>query len=148
VQGTAADASIEAVGLISAADMVGRVPVGLPKEAEPQVIAGVAEALAGEGMAPLAGCTPESLAKETVTHVAEWSFPAKAAAMKTRPVLIVTSDDGLAPGNDALTAALRKDGDAHVTAVHFATDHSYSDKRLELSKTVLDWLKALPLVAP
>jgi hypothetical protein len=27
---------------------------------------------------------------------------------------------------------------------HFATDHSYSDKRIELSQTVLRWLAGLP----
>jgi pimeloyl-ACP methyl ester carboxylesterase len=144
VQGAAADRTIAAVGLISAADMVGRIAANLPKQAEPQVIASVSKSLAAEGMAPLAGCTPESLAKESVAHADEWRFPAKAEALKARPVLIVTSDDGLAPSNDAFAALLRKDGDAHVTAAHFATDHSYSDKRLELSKTVLDWLKGLP----
>ena len=39
--------------------------------------------------------------------------------------------------NDAFAAALRKAGDAHVTTQHFATDHAYSDKRIELSQTVL-----------
>jgi pimeloyl-ACP methyl ester carboxylesterase len=144
VNGGAANASIAAVGLISAADMMGALPVDLPKEAEPQAVAALAEALAGEGMSPLAGCTPKSLAREVVAHATEWRFPASAAALKTRPVLIVTSDDGLAPMDDALAAALRKDGDAKVTTAHFATDHSYSDKRSELSKTVLDWLSGLP----
>jgi pimeloyl-ACP methyl ester carboxylesterase len=144
VQGAAADPTVAAVGLISAADMVQRVPPHLPKQAEPQVIASVSKGLADEGMAPLAGCTPESLAKETVAHADEWRFPTKAEALKTRPVLIVTSDDGLAPSNDAFAALLRKDGDTRVTTTHFATDHSYSDKRLELSKTVLDWLSGLP----
>jgi pimeloyl-ACP methyl ester carboxylesterase len=144
VHSGAADASVEAVGLISAADMLGPLPENLPKEAEPQAVAALAKALAGEGMAPLAGCTPESLAKEVVTHAAEWRFPTSAVALKTRSVLIVTSDDGLAPMDDALAAALRKDGDAKVTTAHFATDHAYSDKRQELSKTVLDWLSELP----
>jgi pimeloyl-ACP methyl ester carboxylesterase len=147
VQGTAADPGIAAMGLISAADMAGRTPAGLKKEDEPKAVAAMAKALAGEGMAPLAGCTPEGLAQQAVTHAAEWRFSAKADALKSRPVLIVTSDDGLAESNDALAAALRKDGDAHVEAVHFGTDHAYSDKRLELTKTVLEWLKALPTAA-
>jgi len=31
-----------------------------------------------------------------------------------------------------------------VTTRHFATDHAYSDKRVELSQTVLHWLAGLP----
>ena len=147
VQATAADPSIAAFGLISAADMVGRIPANAPAQAEPQVVAEASKALAAEGMAPLAGCTPESLARETFEHRDQWRFPLKAEALKTRPALIITSDDGLAPFNDALTAALRKDGDTHVTAQHFPTDHAYSDQRLELSAAVLAWLKTLP-VAP
>ena len=46
--------------------------------------------------------------------------------------------------NDAFAAALRKAGDAHVTTQHFATDHAYSDKRIELSHAVLAWLAGLP----
>ncbi len=148
VQGAAADPAIEAVGLISAADMVGRIPPGLPKSEQPKVLPHIAKSLAAEGMAPLAGCTPESLAQETLDHANDWRFPTKAAALKSRSVLIVTSDDGLAPSNEAFAALLKKDGDTHVTAQHYATDHSYSDKRIELSKTVLAWLETVQTKAP
>ena len=53
-------------------------------------------------------------------------------------------DDGLAQENDAFAAALRKAGDTHVATQHFATDHAYSDKRIELSQAVLKWLAGLP----
>jgi hypothetical protein len=59
--------------------------------------------------------------------------------LKTRPVLIVTSDDGLAPGSAKLAAALRAGGGA-VSEIHFPTDHSYSDHRIALESAVLDWL--------
>jgi len=39
--------------------------------------------------------------------------------------------------------ALRKAGDRRVTTAHLATDHAYSDMRIELSKTVLGWLGGL-----
>lgn len=148
VQGAAADPTIEAVGLISAADMVGRIPPGLPKSEQPKVLPRIAKSLAAEGMAPLAGCTPESLAQETLDHANDWRFPTKAAALKSRSVLIVTSDDGLAPSNEAFAALLKKDGDTHVKTQHYATDHSYSDKRIELSKTVLAWLETVQTKAP
>ena len=75
-------------------------------------------ALAREGMAPLAGCTPEGLARETLANAAQWSFLAKVDALKSRPALVVTSDDGLAPANDAFAAALRAEGDSRVTTLH------------------------------
>jgi uncharacterized protein len=99
--------------------------------------------LASEGMAPLAGCTPEGLARETLANAAQWSFLAKVDALKSRPALVVTSDDGLAPGNDAFAAALRAAGDSRVTTPHLPTDHSYSDQRTELSNGVLRWLATL-----
>jgi hypothetical protein len=100
----------------------------------------MATALADEGMAPLRGCTPTGLAQQVAAHATDWVFTAKAPALKDRNVLVVTSDDGLADYNDAFADALRKAGDRHVTTMHFATDHAYSDKRTELSKTVLAWL--------
>ena len=60
---TAANA-IKAVGLISAADMgVDRMQSLKPAQ-EKEATARLAAHLAAEGMAPHAGCTPESLAKE------------------------------------------------------------------------------------
>lgn len=145
VQAGAADPTITAIGLISAADMAGRIPEHLPKQAEPVALKRISEGLAKEGMAPLSGTSPDALAQETLDHAAQWRFLANAKALSTRPLLNVTSDDGLAGVDNALAEAVRKDGDAAVTSVHFATDHSYSDKRLELSATVLQWLKSLPL---
>jgi hypothetical protein len=95
-------------------------------------------------MSPLAGCTPVSLARELFTHATQWSFAASAAADASRPTLVVTSEDGLAPADDAFALALREHGDKAVTTAHFNTDHAYSDQRLELTDTVLRWLRSLP----
>jgi uncharacterized protein len=143
VQGAAADPSILAIGLVSAADLGGRIPQPLPKEREQAVVQALADGYAREGMAPLAGCTPEGLARETLGNAAQWSFLVKADALKGRPVLIVTSDDGLAPGNAAFAAALHKAGNQRVVTLHLSTDHSYSDKRSDLSAAVLRWLASL-----
>lgn len=59
------------------------------------------------------------------------------------PVLVLSSDDGLAPGTDALAAAIRAAG-GKVETVHEATDHSWSDRRLRLAGLVIDWLETLP----
>jgi pimeloyl-ACP methyl ester carboxylesterase len=144
VQGSAGDPSILATGLISAADLGGRVPQPLPKEKESIAIAAMAKGYAAEGMAPLAGCTPDGLAKETLANARQWSFLARADALKSRPALVVTSDDGLAAANDAFVAAMRKAGNTHVSSLHLATDHSYSDQRSAHSAGVLQWLAGLP----
>ena len=125
--------------MISAADMGVDKMQGLKPEYEKQAIAGLAAHLAAEGMAPLAGCTPESLAKEVVANAVAWNVPNLAPKLVGRPVLVITSDDGLAPSNDAFVAALRKAG-GKVTAVHLTTDHSYSDKRMALTEQVLEFL--------
>lgn len=139
----AQDPAIKAVGLISAADMgVDRVQSLKPGE-EKMAIAGLASHLAAEGMAPLAGCTPESLAKEVVANAAAWNIVALAPKLATRPMLVITSDDGLAPSNAAFVDALHNAGNDEVTAIHMATDHSYSDERIALEKAVLDGLDYL-----
>lgn len=144
VQGAAADPTIVAFGLISAADLGGRIPQPLPKEKEEATIKAMSAAYAREGMAPLAGCTPEGLARETLANAAQWNFLTKVDALKSRPALIVTSNDGLAPMNDAFAAALQKAGNNRVTTLHLRTDHAYSDQRRALSNAVLEWLATLP----
>lgn len=144
VEAAANDPSIAAVGLISAADMAGRLPADLPPTVEASVLPRIAASLAQEGMSPLAGCTPDSLARELFAHAAQWRFTASAAADATRPTLVVTSDDGLAPADDAFALALREHGDKSVTTAHFSTDHAYSDERLKLTDAVLHWLRDLP----
>jgi pimeloyl-ACP methyl ester carboxylesterase len=144
VQAGAADPAIEAVGIISGADVGGRVPEHLTAIAMGAARKKLAEALASQGMAPLTGTTPEALAQDTLDHAAEWRFSTKDKPLATRPFLAVTADDGTAKSNNDLVEAIRKDGDTNVTTEHFATDHSYSGKRLELAAVVVAWLKSLP----
>ena len=141
----AQDPKILAVALISAWDIGAgvKLPPNAPPEAKRQLVAGVAKGLAEEGLAPLAGCTAQSLAEELVEHAAEWRLTVFAAKLAVHPVLVITSDDGGAPASDALVAALEQAGDREVNSVHIATDHPYSDKRIQLEETVLDGLNYL-----
>jgi hypothetical protein len=112
--------------------------------AEAKAVKAIGASLADEGMAPLAGCTPEGLASELMAHP-EWMFSADAAGLASKPVLIVTSDDGGAAPAQKLAEAIRAEGNQRVNSVHIATDHGYSDKRIELETVVLgglDHLKA------
>ena len=143
VQGGANDSSVMAVGLISAADLGGRVPAELHAKRMPALRQSLSKAYEREGMAPLAGCTPDALASDTIGNAAKWRFLKQVEALKGRPMLIVDSDDGLAPVNTAFAAALQRAGNERVKSLHFATDHSYSDKRLELGEAVIQWLGTL-----
>ncbi len=91
-------------------------------------------------VAPLAGCTAQSLVEEAYKNRARWNFNDFAPALGARPVLVITSDDGLGPNDHAFAVALQKAGNTHVTETHFATDHAYSGQRIALAAAVLNWL--------
>ena len=139
VQDAAADENIMAIGLISAADLGGRI-LPLSKGREQAAIKGLSAAYVREGMAPLSGCTPEALAQETLANATQWSFMAKVDSLKSRPFLIVTADDAYNRENQGFAGALRHAGDNRVATLHLHTDHAYSDQRAALSAAVLRWL--------
>ena len=139
IEAASGDPGIEAVALISAVDLGGLVPQPFPESTDP-LVKGLSKGYASQGLAPLSGCTPDGLAHETIINARQWSFVSKAGALSSKPLLIVTSDDGFAPGSGALAAALRAAGDRHIVTLHFATDHSYSDDRMTLSQAVVNWL--------
>jgi hypothetical protein len=49
----------------------------------------------------------------------------------------------LAPQTDALIQAIHAEGGHQVKAIHAATDHGWSDRRIFLESTILDWLATL-----
>ena len=91
---------------------------------------------------PLSGTSGEALAREIYDHKQSLNFLNLAPAISSRPVLILTANDGLAPADHLLAEALRKSGDAHVAEQHWDTDHSYSDRRSELANAILEWAQA------
>ena len=97
---------------------------------------------ARENMETLAGVTPESLAQEMST-LTDASFANAAPGLAKMPLLVLTSDDGLAGMSDALAANLRKRGDTQLTTAHEATDHGWSGKRIALEARVISWLQDL-----
>jgi len=95
---------------------------------------------ADNDVAPLAGCTVESLVDEAYKHRSEWNFNNFAPALASRPVLVLTSNDGLGPDDHAFVVALQKAGNTRATETHFDTDHSYSGQRIALATAILNWL--------
>ena len=91
----------------------------------------------------LADTSPEKMADELIANAPANRAAAGAAGLVSIPMLVLTSDDGLAPGSDSLVAAIRAAGGTMVTTAHVPTDHSWSDARLQLESLVIDWLEAL-----
>ena len=141
----ALDPAIVGVISISAASLGAGRMKSVPAAYHDQAVNGLAKRLAAEGMAPLAGCTPESLASEVLANASKWDFVGLAPKLASRPLLLITSDDGLAPDSDALASELKKIGDAQVKAVHIADDHSYSSHRIALEHEVLQGLESMHL---
>ena len=59
------------------------------------------------------------------------------------PLLVLSADDGLAPGTDALIQAIQAKGGHKIGALHVATDHSWSDRRILLESEIIKWLEGL-----
>lgn len=92
---------------------------------------------------PLAGASPEALLAEAKKNAAAWDLAAHTSLWKSRPVLVVESDDFLHADDAALAAAARKAPGSQVTEVAMTTDHAYSDHRIALTAALLGWLKQL-----
>ena len=119
--------------LISAADM----------GAVGKMTRAVAIPFMADNLESLAGATAESMADEVLGGAAKWGFADAVPGLTLMPLLVLSSDDGLAPGTDALVKAVRAAGNKRVTTVHKATDHSWSDKRIALESAVVVWLGRL-----
>jgi uncharacterized protein len=119
--------------LISMADMS-----NVGKSTRAQVIRRMAE-----NMETLAGVTAESMADELLAGAAKWRVADAVPGLARLPLLVITSNDGLAPQSDALVRSVRANGNASVTTIHYPTDHSYSDKRIALESSIVEWLDRL-----
>jgi pimeloyl-ACP methyl ester carboxylesterase len=91
----------------------------------------------------LADTSPERMADELIANHQAFDFLEAAPGLANRPLLVLSSDDGLAPGTDALVKAVRKAGSTQVTSIHVATDHSWSDRRIALQAHIIRWLQKL-----
>jgi uncharacterized protein len=127
------DHGLAGVILISAADM------GLMGKTErDKLVAEMADNMEG-----LAGVTAEAMAEEDAKNAKAFEFSNAVAGLKNVPMLVLTANDGLAPQADALVRAVRAEGNQSVKAIHQATDHSWSDRRIFLESAVIAWLSAL-----
>ncbi len=127
------DDGLIGAGLISAANM-GFVR-GLDRDGIVRLAAGNAETLAET--------SPEIMADELIASREAFDFLKTAPGLARKPLLVLSSDDGLAPQTDGLVAAVRASGGTRIAAYHAATDHSWSDRRIDLQAQVIRWLETL-----
>jgi len=116
--------------LISAGDM-GR----LGEEPQDRLVTDMAENMEG-----LSGVTAQSMADEDRANAKAFRMENAAAGLTQIPLLVLTSDDGLAPDSDELVHAVEAKGGHKITTVHVATDHGWSDHRIALESAILTWL--------
>lgn len=126
----AQDKGLVALGLISAANfgVIGQMAPG------PRV------KMMSENMETLAGTSPQALSDELGAHSADYDFTGKASALANKPLLVLTSEDGLAGHVAPLVAAIRQSGGAKLQTGHVVTDHSWSDHRIDLESRVIRFL--------
>lgn len=135
------DGRVAGAVLISAGRSFGNLPSGISRT---EVVKRMEANLANdEGMHTVGDTTAEALADELIRNNAAWNLAQFAPTLARHPLLVVTSDDGGAPNNERVAAAVKAQSGANVTVVHFATDHSYNDQRIALASTVVRWLEQL-----
>jgi hypothetical protein len=119
--------------LISAADMGAM--GSMPRE---RIVA-----LMADNREALAGVTAESMADEVIANAKTFRLDATVDGLTQMPLLVLSADDGLAPGTDALVKAIAAKGGQKVTSIHVATDHGWADHRIFLESTIITWLAGL-----
>jgi pimeloyl-ACP methyl ester carboxylesterase len=119
--------------LISAADM-GTLG-SMPRE---RIVA-----LMADNKETLAGVTAESMADEIIANAKTFRLDTTVDGLIQIPLLVLSADDGLAPGTDALVKAIAAKGGQKVTSIHVATDHGWADHRIFLESTIITWLAGL-----
>lgn len=93
--------------------------------------------------APLAGVTGESMADEILGAHADWTLPSIAPALKDKYLLVLYSDDFVKADSERLITAMRATGATRLQVTHTATDHAWSDRRIALQASVVNWLARL-----
>ena len=96
-----------------------------------------------DNMESLAGVTAESMADELAHNAKKWEFANAVDGLRNTPLLVLSANDGLAPQTDSLVQAIQAKGGHEVKSIHQATDHGWSDHRIFLESTVIDWLSNL-----
>src|SRR5215472_16504237 len=129
------DPDIKAIAMISAVNL-GKINVD-PKEREARLKRWNTQ------LHPVRGTTATDLFAEAERHAKDWNYIQWADAMHARPVLLIEADDQNHADMKALASALRQKAAVALQQTAVATDHSFSDHRIELQSIVIRWLETL-----
>ena len=129
------DPKIIGAAMISAADMA------IPPDTPRADLAKYLDSWVHVGGMQLLDAKAEDLADEALRNGAGWDLSKMADALARHPLLVVTANDGLAPADDAIAAAVAAKPGAQLTKVHFETNHGYNDKRIALAGALVAWLQ-------
>lgn len=135
-QVAAADDGLAGAALISAADMGTRWKEPMERNIR----------VASQNMESLAGVTAESMAQQ-MSALGPYTFETAAPGLARRPLLLLTSDDGLAPMAEGLFLDVKRRG-GRVKIVHVDTDHGWNTARIRLQTEILSWLAGLSTSPP
>ena len=133
VMTAAHDHMLAGVILISAADMG-----AVSKMPHEKLVADMAD-----NMEALNGVTGESMTNEITQNAGSFEFANAISGLKNTPMLVLSADDGLATQTDALIKAIEASGGHRIKSIHAATDHGWSDRRIFLESSIIQWLAAL-----
>jgi pimeloyl-ACP methyl ester carboxylesterase len=92
---------------------------------------------------PLAGTSFERLTEELKTGGARFDLGRRLAAYGDRPLLVIGAARGIGDENRAYLKAARDGGNRHAEGDVWATDHSFSDRRVALASELVRWLEGL-----
>ncbi|WP_432986271.1 alpha/beta hydrolase family protein [Dactylosporangium sp. CA-233914] len=129
------DPSVRAVAAMAAYDFGAMA-------AEPEVVRHEARAMFGSDLLPLRGTSGDALYEEMLAHGPLWRLAGLAPRLADRPVLLVAAgNDTVAPPplhHEPLVAAYSRG--QRFEPVTLPSDHAFSDHRVALTRTVIDFL--------
>jgi pimeloyl-ACP methyl ester carboxylesterase len=88
---------------------------------------------------PLQVDSGQSLAAEAKAHADLWDPERSARALSSRPILLLSTTAN--ESHATLLAALHAAHARQVTALQWPTDHGFSDRRIQLARMIIGWLK-------
>ncbi|HEX6576558.1 MAG TPA: alpha/beta fold hydrolase [Gemmatimonadaceae bacterium] len=80
-----------------------------------------------------------ALVAEMKKNAESWDVNRTASALRNRPVLLIAAVNGAE--QDSFAASMGASGAPLLTAQIWKTDHSFSDRRVALARTIVDWMR-------
>ena len=96
---------------------------------------------------PLA-TTAAALADEVLASGEAFDLRGSAAALASRPVLIIAAEKANAPSNRRIAESLEGAGSKRNKLIVMPTDHGFNDHRIALISASLEWLEQFKPAAP